>query len=78
MLDTDKSKEAFRNMVKLHDLTYSYSDDHRAYTRGEAEYQNIRSFANNNLTRKVAAQIWNDEVKLKVRFPEEWMWAEEN
>ena len=69
-------QEQFRKLCESHDLTYDYSDDGRVYSKGKDEYDTIRAFANNNLTRVEAAQIWNSVVESKLRFNrEEYYWS---
>lgn len=56
---------AFTDAVQKHDLTYSYSDDHRAYTRGREQWQRILGLAA-QLSAGEAAAIWNAAVDRKI------------
>lgn len=40
--------EEFETMLSRHDFWYSYSDDHRVYTKGEAESKAIREAVKSN------------------------------
>jgi hypothetical protein len=57
--------EQFRRLCKAHDLTYSYSDDSRAYNRGHDERRAIEEAAK-LLPRSVAVEIWNEVVREKI------------
>ena len=52
----------FKKLVEAHDLTYSFSDDHRVWTAGQASWEAIDEDAKGLLPRAVA-KIWNDRVK---------------
>ena len=70
MLDqmTDEYKEkltAFTKLVLAHDLTYEYSDDHRAYSNGLYSYAAICKAAR-DLKKADANKIWNAVVDQKV------------
>lgn len=66
---------AFKAMVEKHDLTYSYSDDHRSWTRGETEYKAIVAAAA-KLPRNFVVETWNANVdkKLIASVREGWYW----
>ena len=68
----------FREMCKAHDLTYSYSDDSRAYRAGRLTYDWIEAAAK-NLGRDKAVPIWNSVVdeKLKDGFRADFYWIVE-
>lgn len=52
----------FKKLVEAHDLTYSFSDDHRVWASGQASWEAIDEAAKGLLPRDVA-KIWNDKVK---------------
>ena len=60
-----KTLKEFKKMVRDHDLTYSYSDDHRCYTKGAAEYDKILKEAK-TLPRADVVKIWNAVVDKKL------------
>jgi hypothetical protein len=57
--------ETFTQMVRSHDLTFGYSDDHRAYTRGRDERNAIESAAK-LLPEGEAARIWNENIDRQI------------
>lgn len=48
-------------LVKHHDLTYAYSDDHSVYSRGRAVYDLIKYEAR-NFPSDDCARVWNQMV----------------
>ena len=44
MSDTQFDQAFFESMLKAHDWTYAYSDDHRYYVRGEESMRKIRAY----------------------------------
>ena len=69
--------EDFQEMVRNHDLTYSYSDDGEVWRRGQARYDAIRKAAD-SLPREDVECIWNAEVDRKLmehaRSTFYWRW----
>lgn len=61
-MDTPQ-EAAYRALVVNHDVSYSYSDDHRVYCRGVATYKDLTEYAAQHLTPTVAARIWNEVVE---------------
>lgn len=66
-------EEDFEQLCMQHDLTYSYSDDHRKWRNGNESLHKIREaakFVDN------AAEIWNRVVdrKLKEDVREKFYW----
>ncbi len=57
--------EEFAQMVADHDLTYSYSDDHRCWQSGQAQYDKIMLAAKLFPPEEVKA-IWNGQVDQKL------------
>lgn len=57
--------EQFKELVKKHDLTYSYSDDYSVYKKGEDEYKAIVNLSK-QLPKEVVVQIWNENVDNKM------------
>ena len=51
----------FTDLVNRHDLTYSYSDDGRAYERGSREYAAIKDAAKQFPAEDVE-RVWNEMV----------------
>ena len=58
--------ERFKELVRAHDLTYQYSDDHRYWSRGSRQYSEIRTLAK-EIGMEIAMEIWNKEVDRKLR-----------
>lgn len=58
--------EKFRELVEKHDLTYNYSDDHRAYSNGERQYKEIMELSK-EIPIEEAKAIWNANVEKKMR-----------
>lgn len=62
----EKSKlDEFEDLVAKHDLTYSYSDDHRDWTKGEQSMKKIRELMK-SLPKEEYVKIWNKYVDKKV------------
>lgn len=57
--------EAFSIMVRNHDLTYIYSDDHNYWARGERTLADIMRAAK-EIPREDVVRIWNENVDLKI------------
>jgi len=55
----------FRAMCKAHDLTYTFSDDHRIWMGGLQSYKSIRAAAD-ELGSDIANKIWNEVVDEKI------------
>ena len=73
---TGKSRIAeFDKLCKEHDLTYSYSDDHSAYTKGHEHHKKIMELSK-EIPHNIAVQIWNKYVfeKLSEHYIEEYLW----
>lgn len=64
MADTELEAQ-FRKMCEHHDLTYTYSDDGRAYRAGAASLDRVKEFAK-KLPREDAVRIWNEVVDTKI------------
>lgn len=60
----------FNFMVEKHDLTHSYSDDHRVWLKGSQEYDAIKHVWNHvEGGPAVAELIWNYWVLRKITWP---------
>lgn len=57
--------QKFRELCASHDLTYTYSDDGKTYSRGDAQYKEIIELSK-TMPRDVAVQIWNENVEKKI------------
>lgn len=57
--------DEFKEMVRNHDLTYSYSDDGEVWRRGQARYDAICKAAK-DLPPEEVERIWNAEVDHKL------------
>ena len=57
--------EDFKKAVEAHDLTFMYSDDYSAYTRGNNSLSRIKHMAS-QLPKEEALKIWNEAVEKKV------------
>jgi len=64
MRDVDKIK-LFEDMVAGHDLTFAFSDDHRAWQKGNAERHKIMQMKK-EIPYKRAVEIWNKYVDQKI------------
>ena len=62
----DKKCETFREMCEGHDITYSWSDDYKVYSRGELQYLDLVEYSK-SIPRNLAVQIWNQTVEKKLR-----------
>lgn len=56
------TEEQFKEMLKKHDFWFSMSDDHRVYTRGRAEREEINNALKSYPQFK---PIWDEYVKSK-------------
>jgi hypothetical protein len=67
--------EHFRLLCELHDLTYSYSDDRRAWEKGRRELEEVKKAAE-ELGMATAIPIWNEVVseKLLPPYDEAYWW----
>lgn len=63
--DVIASLDQFAALVETHDLTYQYSDDHRAWERGQDEYDRIKHAAK-RFSREDVVRIWNASVDRKL------------
>ena len=68
-------EDVFREMVRKHDVSYNYSDDHSVWTRGQAQRDKLVAYAKQNLTKEDAARIWNEEVSKMFRDPTPFLWV---
>jgi len=70
--------EDFALLVERHDLTFDYSDDHRAWRSGLASFERIKRMMRDLGEDKKAqcVAIWNDLVRRKMKHehctPFEW------
>lgn len=62
----DNQLEVFLKMCRDHDLTYSYSDDHRYFMAGHHSLLKILDFAK-TIDADDAARIWNQVVDEKIK-----------
>lgn len=51
----------FTQLVRVHDITFQYSDDHSAWRKGQQERDVITHYAN-VIGKDVATKIWNDNI----------------
>jgi hypothetical protein len=65
MSETKENLENFSEMVKRHDLTYEYSDDHRYWVSGERSMDMIKIEAL-GLPIDSVVEIWNAHVDKKI------------
>lgn len=67
----------FEKMVNGHDLTYSYSDDHRVWQNGSAQHTRIRTAAK-LLPVDDVKRIWNAKVDkaLSEGYREPFYWKD--
>lgn len=67
-------------LVRRHDLTYEYSDDHRAWCKGRDERQHIMSLYNgfDEDSKREARAIWNANIVrcIAPEFVAPWLWKE--
>lgn len=76
------SLEVFKKLVERHDLTYSYSDDFRSYSRGEASAKEIMTMKEKLIKEDPANEekinkIWNDNIDKNFTEAERknWYWG---
>lgn len=55
--------------LKVHDWTYSYSDDHRVWSAGSANFKKIRSLID-QVDREKAKELWDKYALEGYFFPE--------
>ena len=68
--------EEFKSLVQSHDLTYQYSDDHRAWSRGSRQFDQILALSK-ELPRTEAVKIWNENADAKLgSHAQEFYWKE--
>lgn len=53
--------EEFKQMIRRHDLTYDYSDDHSVWSRGRASEAAIHEAAK-RFPQDDVAKVWNEMV----------------
>lgn len=63
----------FEEMVRRHDLTFAYSDDHRHYTSGHKSLIAIRK-ASKEIPRADAIRIWNSICDEKLNTGAEYFY----
>ena len=74
----------FQDLVENHDVTYAYSDDHRAYQKGHLEWVAIKKAAADleaqSVPREVIAKVWNDVMDRTFRpgYAENFYWKGQN
>ena len=67
---------SLKEMIKNHDFTYEYSDDHRYYKRGSQEYKII-----NNKVKEMGGwnekivELWNKYAPKHGSFQKDWEWV---
>ena len=52
------ARENLRTLIKQHDFTYDYSDDHRVYTKGSQQLKKINEVAE-RFTKADFIALWN-------------------
>lgn len=57
--------EQFEQLVKIHDITHEYSDDHGAWSKGQSQLDRINK-ESKNFPREEVVRIWNKYVDLKL------------
>ena len=65
---TKPEEEEFIKLCLEHDITYAYSDDEKAWSKGCDEYLTIQKKAK---TIASAIRIWNHIVDLRIAIKEE-------
>ena len=59
-----KLVEQFKTQLQNHDWTYSYSDDHKAYMKGQEErdalYATKAQLESDGMTQEETVAIWNE------------------
>ena len=61
----DSKMDEFEKLVAAHDLTYSYSDDHRYWVKGEESMKKIHELMK-TLPKEECVKIWNKYVDKKI------------
>ena len=75
MLETETLKKEFDELVRTHDLTYMYSDDHRYWKAGTESMKKITEMSS-KLPREFVVKTWNKYVdqKLAEHAREQFYW----
>jgi hypothetical protein len=72
--------ETFATLVRQHDVTYEYSDDHTAWSRGLREYDQIMTLyrAADHRTKCLMTDIWNEIMRRSFRpdVVDQWLWSQ--
>ena len=55
--------QEFYDVLKAHDWSFNYSDDHRHWTRGRDQMEHIKHILKNNSGMKVVLQLPHDETR---------------
>lgn len=70
--------EQFAILVRQHDLSYKYSDDHRAWSKGCDERAAIMALydAQDAATQSLMVDVWNKVITLRCtpEFAHEYLW----
>ena len=69
--------DEFRKLCENHDVTYDYSDDHRVWSNGWAEYNLILVKAK-QLPKQDAIDIWNETMQKRFFFSPEYVWSDKS
>lgn len=56
--------EELKSAIKEHDFSFQYSDDHRAWKKGQAELDYIKRLSV-GIEPKIILEIWNNEVGIQ-------------
>jgi hypothetical protein len=72
---TNDKLQQFDELCKVHDLTYSYADDHSVWQKGHDHHKMIMELSQ-QIPHNEAVKIWNKYVmeKLNVEYVEEYLW----
>jgi hypothetical protein len=67
--------QQFNELCRVHDITYSYSDDHQAWQKGRDHHAKIMELSK-EIPNNEAVKIWNKYVfeKLSEHVVEEYLW----
>jgi hypothetical protein len=73
---TNDKLQQFDELCKVHDLTYTYSDDHSVYQKGKHQYAEIMQLSE-HIPYNEARNIWNKNVmeKLNAEYAGEFLWT---
>jgi len=70
--------ERFATMVRQHDVTYDYADDHASWTRGSTQKRAIVALFNaqNHETQCLMVDVWNAIMRagFDPKFVDQWLW----